>query len=227
MPDGQGTIRVAVIEDDFRVAQVHITFVERVPGFEVVGIAHSAAEGRRMVAERKPELVLLDVYLPHESGLDLLNDIDVDTIMLTAAADPDSVRTAYARGAITYLVKPFTGEQLADRLTGYARYRRTLEVSEGPVSQDVIDRAVAQLRTGAGPPSPKGQSAVTRELVRDALRRSAHALSAAQIAAELGVARATAQRYLATLVSTGHVSMTLRYGRAGRPEHLYEWDDSA
>ncbi|MFD0487048.1 helix-turn-helix domain-containing protein [Saccharopolyspora spinosporotrichia] len=48
------------------------------------------------------------------------------------------------------------------------------------------------------------------------------ARSAAEIAEELGIARATAQRYLAALAQDGKARMTLRYGASGRPEHQYE-----
>jgi response regulator of citrate/malate metabolism len=48
-------------------------------------------------------------------------------------------------------------------------------------------------------------------------------LSAAEVAAALGIARATAQRYLTALAESGAVEMRLRYGVTGRPEHEYLW----
>ncbi|HEX6499524.1 MAG TPA: response regulator [Micromonosporaceae bacterium] len=215
-------IRVLVVEDDFRVAQVHVAFTERVAGFGVVGTARSAAQARAALAEHRPDLVLLDCYLPDQSGLDLLADIDTDTIVLTAACDPASVRTAYARGALNYLVKPFTAEQLADRLSAYQRYRSAL-AGDRSLSQEEIDRAVRLLHDGDRPAAPKGQSPVTIRLVADALRASPEPCSAAEIANRLGIARATAQRYLAALAQQGSAHMTLRYGSTGRPEHRYTW----
>jgi len=221
-------IRVLVVEDDFRVAQVHVAFTHRVPGFRVVGTALTAEEGRRLLAAQHPDLVLLDAYLPDESGLDLLSDIDVDTIMLTAASDPATVRTALARGALNYLVKPFTADQLVDRLSAYARYRGILAGAGRQLGQEDIDRAVRHLHEGDRTATPKGQSAVTARLVADALRAGAgEARTAAEIAAELGIARATAQRYLAALAQTGSATMSLRYGSTGRPEHLYRWSSPA
>jgi two-component system CitB family response regulator len=217
-------IRVLVVEDDFRVAQVHVAFAHRVPNFKVVGTALTGAEARRLVDERRPDLVLLDAYLPDESGLDLLAEITVDTIMLTAAADSSAVRAALARGALNYLVKPFTAEQLVDRLTAYARYRGLLDGAAHQLGQEDIDRAVRHLHEGDRPATPKGQSPVTARLVADALRAGAgEARTAAEIAAELGIARATAQRYLAGLAQDGSAEMSLRYGSTGRPEHLYRW----
>jgi two-component system CitB family response regulator len=161
-------IRVLVVEDDFRVANVHVAFTHRVPGFHVVGTALTAADARRMIAEHRPDLMLLDTYLPDGSGLTVLAETDVDTIMLTAASDAATVRAAYARGALNYLVKPFTGEQLVDRLTAYGRYRNSLATaSRTHLSQEDIDRALRHLHTGDRPAMPKGQSAVTARLVAE------------------------------------------------------------
>jgi two-component system CitB family response regulator len=51
-------------------------------------------------------------------------------------------------------------------------------------------------------------------------------LSASEVAAHLGTSRATAQRYLARLEAAGRITMTLRYGSAGRPEHRYRYQRS-
>lgn len=215
-------IRVLVVEDDFRVAQVHVDFTRRVEGFTVAGTVRTAAGCRAFLAAHAVDLVLLDSYLPDESGLDLLRDLTVDAMMLTAASDAASVRAAYARGALNYLVKPFTAEQLAARLTAYRRYRGAL-AADRPLAQDEIDRGWRLLHDGDRPAAPKGQSAVTVRLVSETLRRSGDARTAAEIADELGISRATAQRYLAALAREGAAEMRLRYGTTGRPEHRYRW----
>ena len=57
-------IRTFIIEDDFRVADIHSAYVSKVPGFEVIGKAHTAAAAYEAVLELQPDLVLLDLYLP-------------------------------------------------------------------------------------------------------------------------------------------------------------------
>lgn len=213
-------IKILVVEDDFRVAQVHVDFAARVDGFAVAGTARTAAECRAFLAARPVDLILLDSYLPDESGLDLLAGLTTDTIMLTAASDTASVRLALARGALNYLVKPFTAEQLGERLTAYRKYRSAL-AGERTLGQEEIDRVWRLLHAGDRPAVPKGQSAVTADLVREALRRAAEPRTAAEVADELGISRATAQRYLAALAQDGAAEMRLRYGATGRPEHRY------
>jgi response regulator of citrate/malate metabolism len=217
------TIRVLVVEDDFRVARVHVDFTHRVDGFTVTGTARTAGEARDVLAAHGIDLVLLDTYLPDESGLDLLRELTVDAIMLTAASDAATVRTAYARGALNYLVKPFTAEQFADRLTAYRHYRAGL-AADRALTQEEIDRCWRVLHDGDRPAAPKGQSAVTVRLVSDALRQAPCPRTAADIADELGISRATAQRYLAALARDGVADVRLRYGATGRPEHRYHWN---
>jgi two-component system CitB family response regulator len=215
-------IDVLVVDDDFRVAQVHAGFVALVPGFRVAGRAHTAADARARAADA--DLVLLDVYLPDESGLALLPDLSADVIMATAATDPASVRAAFSGGALHYLIKPFTADELAERLRAYARYHERLAAG-GELTQADVDRAVRALHAvpRGEPRAAKGQSPVTARLVAEALQQAGRPRSAAEISDEVGISRATAQRYLASLAQAGRVGVTLRYGSTGRPEHQYVW----
>jgi two-component system CitB family response regulator len=216
-------IDVLVVDDDFRVAEVHAGYVALVPGFQVLGQARTAADARAKAHDLQPDLVLLDVFLPDASGLDLLLELDADVIIATAAKDPRSVRTALARGALYYLIKPFTAAELGERLTAYARYADLLG-GHSDLAQATVDKALAALRPSHGEPRvPKGQSPVTTHLVTEALTRSGGPRSAVEIADEIGISRATAQRYLASLAQSGKVRVTLRYGSTGRPEHQYTW----
>jgi response regulator of citrate/malate metabolism len=217
------TIRVLIVEDDIRVARLHADFVNRVPGFTVAGVAHSAAHARAQLDSLSPDLVLLDNYLPGESGLLFLRDTTVDVIMLTAVSDVPTVRAAFAAGALNYLVKPFDAEDLAERLTAYARYHAQLSSSDRTATQAEIDRAVRLLHERDRRETPKGRSSATARLVADELRAHGQPASAAEIATRLGIARATAQRYLTALAQDGQATMTLRYGTTGRPEHEYQW----
>ncbi|QWF80112.1 response regulator [Amycolatopsis sp. CA-230715] len=215
-------IRTLIVDDDFRVAGVHAGFVEETPGFTVVGTAHTAAEARARVRELTPDLVLLDVFLPDEPGLALLPELPADAIVLSAAADARTVRAAVRGGAVNYLVKPFTTRQLTERLLSYARYRSLLP-EDGHLGQDQIDRAFRTLHEQDRSAAPKGQSSATSRLISDQLKQADGPLSAAEIAGELGIARATAQRYLTALTESGSAVMGLRYGATGRPEHEYRW----
>jgi len=221
-------IRTLIVDDDFRVSRIHAAYVARVPGFEVVGQAHTLQEARRLVEETAPDLVLLDVYLPDGSGLDLIRELEPcegrpDCIAITAARDVETVRTAMQLGAVHYLVKPFAFDTLADRLRGYSDLRARLDQLPSEADQAEVDALFGLFHGPAALPAQprKGHSAPTLELVRSAVRAATEPMSAAQVADQVGISRPTAQRYLAYLAEHGVVRLELKYGATGRPEHRY------
>ncbi|MEV6098807.1 response regulator [Nocardia sp. NPDC051981] len=220
---GRGELTVLVVDDDFRVANLHAGIVSALPGFAVSATVNTLAAARTAMAETPVDLALVDVYLPDGSGIDLVREMPSDAMMLTAATESETVRAALSAGALGYLVKPFDHAVLAARLAGYARYRRLLAAPE--VTAGDVDAALAALRPVAAPAGVAvGAPTVaspTKELVLQAVRNADAPMSAAQVSAAIGISRATAQRYLASLVGVGDLRMQLRYGSTGRPEQEY------
>ena len=220
-------IRALIVEDDFRVADVHRGYVERLPGFRVVGEAHTAGEALESIPRLRPDLVLLDLYLPDLPGLEVLRRIQTlqlnrpDVVVVTAARDVDSLRAAMQGGVIHYLVKPFSFRVFEEKLMRYAAVRgRLSQLAEA--DQVEVDRLYSMLRTSSeGGELPKGVSVATLRLIVDVLSSAQRDLSATEIAETAGVSRVTARRYLDELTRTGRVELTLRYGAPGRLEHRY------
>ncbi len=221
-------IRTLVVEDDALVAEVHASYVERVPGFELAGVAHRATEALEILASRPVDLVLLDFHLPDVKGLDMLrllrakSSAPVDVIAVTAARDPDTIRQAVAHGVTQYLVKPFAFATFADKLERYARYRAKVADAAEP-DQAQVDALIGTLRGSAERTLPKGLNATTLEHVSAAVRDAADPLTASEVAGRCGLSRVTARRYLEHLAVEGVVELSMRYGGTGRPEHLYAW----
>lgn len=221
-------IRTLVVDDDFMAVSVHRQFVDRLPGFEVVGEATTGREARALVESLQPDLVLLDIYLPDENGIDLMRKLRagplsrVDIIAITSAKDVDVLRDAMQLGVVHYIVKPFTFVTFRERLETYAEARRRLSDMHEAEQRD-IDRLYGLLRTSSEASLPKGISPPTLTLVASLLKDSDAALSTAQLAELAGISQGVARRYLRFLADSGAVDFTLRYGAAGRPEHLYRW----
>jgi len=224
-------IRTLVVDDDVMTASIHRSYVERVPGFEVVGEAHTGSAALDAVRQLAPDLVLLDIYLPDMSGLEVLRRLrengspHVDVIAVTAAKDVGTLRAAIHGGVIHYLVKPFFFDTLRERLEAYASLQGRLQRLREPEQHD-IDYLFSLLRVHGRHALPKGISAPTLSLVADAVRNAQGEVSAAELAERTGVSRGTARRYLEYLAATGAIELSLRYGSTGRPEHLYRWADS-
>ena len=219
---------VLVVDDDFMVARIHRGFVERIDGFEVVGTAQTGDEAVALVGSLKPDLVLLDLYLPDAFGLDVVTRLRAaghtcDVLVISAAKEADAVRGAVRHGVVGYLLKPFAFVDLEQRLRTYAAERARGLSDE--LTQEEIDAAFTSQPVGRGPTAvlPKGLSAETAEAVEKALRDSSETLSATECAEAVGISRVSARRYLEHFVSFGQAEVTLRYGTTGRPERRYRW----
>jgi two-component system CitB family response regulator len=221
-------MRVVVVDDDFRIAGIHAAYVDKVDGFETIAQAHTAAEAVRVVDLMRPDLMLLDLYLPDEHGLDLVARLrrerhpSVDVIVISAAKDAESVRAAMQGGALHYLLKPFSFPALRDKLLSYGQMRSRLEALSEP-DQRNVDRVFGALRAPDQLAGAKGRSLHTLEAVERLLASGGQEMSATEVAEMTGMSRATAQRYLSHLHEVGRVEIRLRYGSGGRPEHRYRW----
>jgi response regulator of citrate/malate metabolism len=219
-------IEVLIVDDDFMVARIHTGFVERTPGFTVTGVAKTGAEALEAATKLQPDLVLLDVYLPDVSGLDLLSALreaapEVDVLVISAAREAETVRRALRGGIVHYLMKPFSYDDLRVRLEHYRQ--AYTGISGEQADQADIDRVFGLAHEKR---LPKGFSAETLRLVEETLRGRDPAdgdLSAAETATLLGISRVSARRYLEHLNETGKVQVSLRYGEVGRPERRYAW----
>lgn len=221
-------LRALIIEDDFAVAHVTRRFVEQHPHFDVAGVAGTGAEALDMIAALRPDVVLLDVYLPDMLGTAVLARARTagsaaEVIAVTAARDLDTVRFARAHGVHHYLVKPFRIQALHERLDdvwrGYESDRRLLD-EQGELDQSAVD-AVLRRDAVAAAGARKGVSPLTLESVTQVLVGAEGPLSATEVADALGMSRVSARRYLERLVESGLADRSPRYGGTGRPELLY------
>ncbi|OBK43131.1 response regulator [Mycobacterium sp. 1081908.1] len=218
---GDADLTVLVVDDDFRVANLHAEVVNTLPGFAVTATVNTLEAARGAPAV---DLALVDVYLPDGSGIDFVRELRGDSMVLTAATEAATIRDAMSAGALSYLVKPFATTELAARLAGYARYRKIL--ASPSLSSSDVDAALDALRPRIAPATPPTIAASsTKQLVLQALRTAEKPMSAAEVSAAIGISRATAQRYLAALATTGDVSVGLRYGTTGRPEQEFAAQD--
>lgn len=225
------TISVLVVEDEARIAEAHVAFVGRLPGFTVVGVAHRARDAVALARVRPVDLVLLDLGLPDGSGVQVCAALkgltrSPDVIAITSARDLAVVRSAVASGVLLYLLKPFTFAAFRDKLERYAQYRAALAPDDLAVSQADVDAAMATLRSvSERSTSPKGVTPETLQRVAAVVRGVAPGCSAAEVGAAIGVSRVTAWRYLERLAGDGVLTRHTEHGRTGRPLVRYRRAD--
>ncbi|MDQ0245184.1 two-component system CitB family response regulator [Bacillus fengqiuensis] len=224
-------ISVLIIEDDHRIAEINRRFIEKVHGYEVVGVAMNEEEATEQLDILCPDLVLLDMYFPDMNGLDLLRYIkqqhhSTDVIMITAGKEVEAVREAIGQGIFDYIIKPVIFQRFEQTLSNYKSYREKVEKwinEKESVNQEKVDELMLKNRKVEEKISylPKGIDRLTLEKVSDVIQKRSDGLTADEVGKEIGASRSTARRYLEYLVSKGDVAADLSYGVVGRPERVY------
>ncbi|QNB47884.1 response regulator [Thermanaerosceptrum fracticalcis] len=217
-------IRVLIIEDDPMVIDINRKVVQDIPGFTVVGTARSGTEGLEAINQYKPNLVILDIFMPQLNGLEFLKEMrkngqDMDVIMVTASQDPLYLKEGMRYGVVDYLIKPFRLDRLKASLENYLNMARRLHGKKS-ISQEDIDSMVK--KTKVEEDIPKGLSLYTLNIIKEFIKEKKQSFTADEIADNLGLARVTARRYLEYLVMTQEVEISLEYGSIGRPVKKYK-----
>ncbi len=219
--------RVMIIEDDLAIAELHHKYLSQLSGLEVVGIATTRMEAEMQLEILKPDLLLMDVYLPDGTGLEILNTLRAknqtcDVILITAARDVDTLQIAMRGGVVDYLLKPIMFPRLEVALKKYLAQRERFDVA-GSLDQSQVDKMFQSnsiSETGAKR-LPKGIDSVTLDKIRD-LFPGEEMLTADEAGEKIGASRTTARRYLEYLISSGELEADLNYGTVGRPERCYK-----
>jgi two-component system CitB family response regulator len=224
-----GALRVLIVEDERKIAEINRRFVQRVDGFEVVGIATDAEQAIDLLEVLDIDLVLLDIFLPNGSGLELLKTIqmsypDTDVIMITAAKEIEAVRESVKGGSFDYLLKPLVFERLQETLKKFRIFRLRLnqmQKERRQISQEEIDQLIKGEEKRDGLYLPTGIDKLTLEKICSVITEERDGLTAEQVSKAIGASRSTARRYLEYLVSEGRLKADLSYGTVGRPERVY------
>ncbi|AIQ46058.1 transcriptional regulator [Paenibacillus sp. FSL R7-0273] len=224
-------IKVLIVEDDPMVAKFNRHYLEQVEGFEFAGWVASSGDAAKVLAGQEIDLVLLDIYMPGTSGLELLSALreqggTADIIIISAASDNASIRKALQLGAVDYLIKPFEFARFQAALTAYREDYYALMKQEEPLSQEQLDKL---LRHTAGPEDekaaallPKGLSEGTLLSIWNAILQLQHPVfSTEDITAGAPISRISVRKYLAFLKDAGVLEMEISYGAVGRPVYMY------
>ncbi|MBP2638191.1 MAG: citT [Firmicutes bacterium] len=231
-------IEIVIVEDDPMVMELHKQYINQVKGFRLVGQAANAAEGYNIIVKLQPQLVILDVYMPGESGIELLRrvraeGINLDVILVTAAHRSETIQQGMQCGVVDYIIKPFTLQRFKKALKNYLQYisrlnntqqlcQKDIDCLKGAALEENTPNNLADLQENI----PKGLDKATLEAVLTTISEQPDYFTASQIAKLVGVSRVTARRYLNYLNDNGWLKGILSYGPVGRPLHKYSKQSS-
>lgn len=218
-------IKIIIAEDDYRIAQIHEAFIERIDGLDLMGKAKNAEETIEMLNMHEVDLILLDIYMPDRLGTDLLHQIrsdypGVDIIMITAAKEKPFIRKAMEYGVFRYLIKPLQLEEFTEAIEEYKKFKEILNEDEGEIEAGHLQKLFSyNLKEEKN--LPTGIDSITLGKVVELIEMRPEGLTSEQVGSEMGASRTTARRYLEYLVGTGKARAESVYGIVGRPERKY------
>ncbi|MBB3141144.1 response regulator [Halomonas organivorans] len=223
-------MRVLIVEDDPMVMRLNVEYLNRLDDLRLVAQCESVPTAIEVLEREAVDLVLLDVYLGSRSGLEVLRHLqrsgrDIETVLITAASELATVRTARRLGVSDYLVKPFTFERFRDAVLACRQAREALAELPGRVAQRDIDR----LFQPAAPSVPRRAGDLPKGLTVPTLARVAQAILALDEAtftteallSATGMSRVSVRKYLKYLAEIALLDESFHYGQVGRPSFTY------
>ena len=220
-------IQVMIVEDDPMVREINSKFLKRVEGFNLYKAVSNLDDAKKFILIKKPDLILLDVYLPKENGIDFLKwiraqEIDIDIILITADKSIERIQEAFRHGVVDYLIKPFSFERFKESLNQFkGRYYqfKTNDVIE----QKDLDKLISSANASQNDDDfAKGLNKYTYKTIWEEIQKNNDDdFTAEDLAEKLGIARVTVRRYLEYMEKENKVDKLVEYGKVGRPQHRY------
>lgn len=214
--------RVVIVEDDYMVSMVNRSFLEKDGRFQVLKEFASGEMALGWILNHPVDLVLLDMYMPSMTGLELLRQLRnlgscVDVIVVTAAHEVDTLRELLGFGVVDYLVKPFGAERFSQALERFCCKYETLKKGSRVRQEDIDQLINPQLSKGK---VPKGLQEKTLEKINGQLHESQER-TCEEISADAGLSVVTVRRYLNFMVDSQWIDSRIRYDTGGRPCAVY------
>jgi DNA-binding NarL/FixJ family response regulator len=213
-------IRVLLVDDHEVVRLGLMTLMQDRPDLAVVGEAGSAAEALRLVEQLRPDVVLMDIRMPGEGGLEATRQIAArfpatKVVMLTSYADDELVVRAIRAGAVGYVLKQVGNEELLRAIAAAAR-------GEALLDPTTTARLLARVRVA----EQKAEEEAFRDLSErelDVLAEVARGKTNADIGRTLNLSEKTVRNYVSSVLEKLHLSNRIELATFAVEHHLFEW----
>ncbi len=211
--------RILLVDDHDIVRLGLMTLLNDQPDMEVIGEASTAAEAVREVASLIPDVVLMDIRLPGEGGIEATRQVtakfpNVKVVMLTSFADDELVMRAISAGAVGYVLKQVGNEELIRAIQAAARGEALLDPS-----------TTARLLSRVREADRKAQEDAFRELSdreMDVFVHLAKGKTNAEIASLLNLSEKTVGNYVSNMFEKLHLNNRIELAAYAYEHHLFE-----
>lgn len=221
-------IQALIVEDEPILAELTAEFIQRDPKVKALAIASNLTDAKMMVEKLKPNLVILDNFLPDGQGIELFehiinNKLNCYVIFITAASDIETCSKAIRYGAFDYLIKPVSYQRLKHSLERFQLflYRQSIQQHLNQRRIDELFNLQTKDFVDMNRHS-KGIEEITLQKVKDVFTQSDEPQTVEDVVRKTGISKTTARRYLEYCVQTKLLIVEINHGKIGRPERLYK-----
>lgn len=218
-------MNVLIVEDDPMVQFIHRNYLEKLAVFSNIYSSETIDEALAMLQEKIVHLVLLDIDLKDDNGLDLLKDIrdkqhNIEVIMITAANESHTVMQGFHLGILDYLIKPFSFERFEQSIQLFIQKRQKL--NHPFVNQDQIDQILGSLPTEENDfKDEKGINRQTLQHIIDVAQTFTGFFTIQEISDVSNFSHVSVRKYIAFLEKNGYLASENVYLKVGRPYKRY------
>jgi DNA-binding NarL/FixJ family response regulator len=210
-------IRVLLVDDHHIVRMGLMTIINDQPEIEVVGEAGNAADALKAVERLQPDVILMDIRLPGESGIEATRQITKQfphskVVMLTSFTDDSLIFRAISAGAVGYVLKQVEDEDLLKAITVAARGDAVLDPS-------VTSKLIARVKE-ADHKSDKDAFRDLSERELEVLNLVAKGKTNAEIAESLNLSERTVGNYVSTILQKLHLTNRIELATYAVEHHL-------
>jgi NarL family two-component system response regulator LiaR len=197
--DGElAKIRVLIVDDHLVVREGLATLLDAFPDLELVGEAEDGSDVVSLCRKLRPQVVLMDLVMPRVDGVEATRQVraafeEVQVLALTSYKDDVLVRGSLEAGAVGYLLKNVSAEELASAIRAASRGELTIAPEASQVLIDTMREPVAP-----------GHNLTERE--QDVLQLLVHGLSNNEIGEQLGISPHTVKNHLRSIYGKLNVS---------------------
>ena len=154
----QKTVKVVIADDNREFCEILKEYLESQDDFELVGMANNGNEALDIIREKQPDIVVLDIIMPHLDGIGVLERLASGNygnrprvVMLTAFGQENMTQRAVELGADYYILKPFDIEVMGNRLRQLADGQSS--IPQTPVKTRNLDVEVTNIIHQMGVPA--------------------------------------------------------------------------
>ena len=197
------TIRLVLADDHAVVRRGLQALLELEPDMDIVGIGSNGNEAVQQVQAHQPDVVLLDVQMPHKNGIEAIPEIKAAApaariLMLTSFSDDDTVFAAIKAGAVGYLLKDSSPAELLQAIRNVYNGRSSLDPA-------IALKVIQEINKPAAKQQPRTIDPLTPREV-EILRLVARGLTNMDIANQLVVSERTIRTHISNILGKLHLA---------------------